>query len=32
VDWKAYVKMLADRPSIQRVAADRKADSLPKAS
>ncbi|MFM8767826.1 MAG: glutathione S-transferase [Rubrivivax sp.] len=32
VDWKGYVKLLADRPSIQRVAADRKADSLPKAS
>jgi glutathione S-transferase len=31
VDWKAYLKQLADRPSIQRVAADRKADSLPKA-
>ena len=30
VDWKAYLKQLADRPSIQRVAADRKADSLPK--
>jgi glutathione S-transferase len=32
VDWKGYLKLLADRPSIQRVAADRKADSLPKAS
>ncbi|MBN8487704.1 MAG: glutathione S-transferase [Burkholderiales bacterium] len=25
VDWKAYVKALADRPSVQRVNADRKA-------
>jgi glutathione S-transferase len=32
VDWKGYLKLLADRPSVQRVAADRKADSLPKAS
>ena len=32
VDWKGYVKLLGDRPSIQRVAADRKADALPKAS
>ena len=32
VDWKGYLKLLADRPSIQRVAADRKADTLAKAS
>jgi glutathione S-transferase len=32
VDWKAYVKLVGERPSAQRVAADRKADSLPKAS
>ncbi len=32
VDWKGYVKRVGERPSIQRVAADRKADSLPKAS
>jgi glutathione S-transferase len=32
VDWKGYVKLVGERPSVQRVAADRKADSLPKAS
>lgn len=32
VDWKGYVKRVGERPSVQRVAADRKADSLPKAS
>jgi len=32
VDWKAYIKLVGERPSAQRVAADRKADSLPKAS
>jgi len=32
VDWKGYVKQLGDRPSIQRVAADRKTATLPKAS
>lgn len=32
VDWKAYVKLVGERPSAQRVAADRKADTLPKAS
>ncbi len=32
VDWKAYVKRVGERPSAQRVAADRKADTLPKAS
>lgn len=32
VDWKAYVKLVGERPSAQRVAADRKADSLAKAS
>jgi glutathione S-transferase len=32
VDWKAYVKLVGERPSAQRVAADRKIDTLPKAS
>ena len=32
VDWKAYVKLVGERPSAQRVAADRKADTLAKAS
>ena len=32
VDWKGYIKLVGERPSAQRVAADRKADSLPKAS
>ncbi|MBK6854276.1 MAG: glutathione S-transferase [Burkholderiales bacterium] len=27
IDWKAYVKMLGDRPSLQRVNADRKRDT-----
>ena len=27
VDWKAYVKLIGERPSAQRVAADRKADT-----
>ena len=27
IDWKAYVKMLGERPSLQRVNADRKRDS-----
>ena len=27
IDWKAYVKLIGERPSAQRVAADRKADS-----
>jgi glutathione S-transferase len=27
VDWKAYVKLIGERPSAQRVAADRKADA-----
>jgi glutathione S-transferase len=27
IDWKAYVKLVGERPSAQRVAADRKADS-----
>ena len=26
VDWKAYVKVVGERPSAQRVTADRKAD------
>jgi glutathione S-transferase len=25
IDWKAYLKLLGERPSVQRVAADRKA-------
>lgn len=25
IDWKAYIKLLGERPSVQRVAADRKA-------
>jgi glutathione S-transferase len=32
VDWRAYIKLVGERPSAQRVAADRKADSLAKAS
>jgi glutathione S-transferase len=32
VDWKSYVKLVGERPSAQRVATDRKADTLPKAS
>ncbi len=32
VDWKAYVKLVGERPSAQRVAADRKAGSLAKTS
>ena len=32
VDWKTYVKFVGERPSAQRVAADRKADTLPKVS
>jgi len=27
IDWKAYVKFIGERPSAQRVAADRKADA-----
>ncbi len=27
IDWKAYVKLVGERPSAQRVAADRKADA-----
>ena len=26
MDWKGYVKMIEQRPSAQKVAADRKAD------
>jgi glutathione S-transferase len=29
IDWKSYVKFVGERPSAQRVTADRKADSLP---
>jgi glutathione S-transferase len=27
IDWKGYVKLIGERPSAQRVAADRKADA-----
>ena len=27
IDWKAYVKLIGERPSAQQVAADRKADA-----
>ena len=27
IDWKAYMKLLGERPSVVRVAADRKTDS-----
>ena len=27
IDWKTYVKLIGERPSAQRVAADRKADT-----
>lgn len=30
VDWKAYVKLVGERPSARRVAADRKADTPPR--
>jgi len=26
IDWKAYVKLIEERPTAQKVAADRKAD------
>lgn len=29
IDWKAYVRLIEQRPSAQRVAADRKANTLP---
>jgi glutathione S-transferase len=29
IDWKSYVKLVGERPSAQRVTADRKADTLP---
>ena len=29
VDWKGYVKLVGERPSAQKVTADRKADPLP---
>jgi glutathione S-transferase len=32
VDWKAYVKLIAPRPSAQRVDADRKADQARRAA
>jgi glutathione S-transferase len=32
VDWKAYVKLIGERPSAQRVAADRKADMAAQAA
>lgn len=31
VDWKPYVKMIGERPSAQKVVADRKAESAPRA-
>jgi glutathione S-transferase len=31
VDWKSYSKLVGERPSAQRVTADRKADQAPKA-
>jgi glutathione S-transferase len=27
VDWKSYVKLVGERPSAQKVTADRKADT-----
>ena len=29
IDWKSYVKLVGERPSAQKVTADRKADTLP---
>jgi glutathione S-transferase len=29
IDWKGYAKMVGERPSAQKIAADRKADPLP---
>ena len=29
-DWKGYARMVGERPSAQKVAADRKADPLPR--
>ena len=29
IDWKSYVKVVGERPSAQRVTAERKADTLP---
>lgn len=29
IDWKGYAKMIGERPSAQKIAADRKADPLP---
>src|SRR5690606_32584693 len=31
VDWKSYAKLVGERPSAQRITADRKADQVPKA-
>jgi len=32
VDWKAYVRMVGERPSAQKVSADRKAEQARLAS
>jgi glutathione S-transferase len=29
IDWKGYTRMIGERPSAQKVTADRKADPLP---
>jgi glutathione S-transferase len=31
IDWKAYSKLVGERPAAQRITADRKADQAPKA-
>ena len=31
IDWKSYVKLVGERPSAQKVTADRKADTTPMA-
>jgi len=31
IDWKPYIKLVGERPSAQKVAADRKADTPPRA-
>ncbi len=31
IDWKAYARLVGERPSAQKVVADRKADQAPKA-
>jgi glutathione S-transferase len=32
IDWKAYVKLVGERPSAQKVTADRKADQEQRAA